>query len=108
MKKTVLKLGVAAAMLTSGLAGINATGSNASNETSISATQKGTDASQGNQQNNPAQEQGESFIRSQRYTGADGYNPMNYFRDAGTPPKEWGQYLQRTGKQKWTKKRKYC
>lgn len=45
-----------------------------------------------------------STAREIRFNGFGGLEHTPF--DAGTPPKVYGQYLQRSGKQKWTKKKR--
>jgi len=54
----------------------------------------------GNHQQTPVKEQARKQYRQNIHTAGISSMPFNY----GVPPKQWGQYLQRTGRQKWSKK----
>lgn len=46
-------------------------------------------------------------VRQEKEIKLDGTGGIEYRNwDAGTPPKVYGQWLQQTGRQKWTKSRK--
>lgn len=98
MKKSILGVLGAAALLGGSFA---PSGTFApTNQTTVQKDAGGQQAQQNTPQ--PAQTQ----ATQQQVQIKDRFRPMSYnFRDPGTSPKEWGQYLQRTGRQKWTKRR---
>lgn len=58
------------------------------------------------QRNNEAVERNPTTVRQGRATALNPTGGMTYlFRPSGTPPKQYGQWLQGAGKQKWNRKK---
>lgn len=104
MKNVFGKIAIAAGLLGTMGAAHTVTGNNAGTETASTIRERGANEKI---PETPKQKLGDiPFATNRIYErmGGFGFNPYatSY---SGVSPKEWGQYLQRTGKQKWSKRK---
>lgn len=61
---------------------------------------------QGNQRHNEGIERPATTLRQSRATALNPGGGIPIFNNPGISPKEYGQYLQRSGRQKWVKSKR--